>query len=78
MSDYVYNVTATARDRYNSTKSANFSINSTTRIKDLIVIMLEDVDGYAPTEDALNDITNHLLIHRSYTYNSVELEMDVI
>ena len=78
MSDYVYSVTATARDRYNSTKSASFEVNGTSRIKQLVAILIEDVDGYFPTEDTIEQVVANLMIHRSATHNNVELEMEVM
>lgn len=78
MSDYVYGVTATVRDRYNSTKSANFAVNGTTRIKQLVAILIEDVDGYFPAENVIEQVVANLMIHRAATHNNVELEMDVI
>lgn len=78
MSDYVYSVAATARDRYNSTKSAHFTVNGTTRIKQLVAILIEDVDGYFPAENILEQVVANLMIHRSATHNNVELEMEVM
>lgn len=72
-----YEISAVVVEQNGLNKISSATIHSTKHIKRFVLLLIEDVDGYAPTPEALDEVTTKLLIHREASFNNIQISLEV-